>query len=475
MHGDDVKLDSLRRAEFATVGAAMAGEFEEVRKAGITAKTFYFPAPRRVFAVVEKLDAEGRAADELAVADVLAGEVLDGEQADEAVAQMGESYTSKALLPAFIEEVATGFRRREETREARGLIQALEDGDAGEIAAARARLVECSKAGAAGRGLVLVSDSELVARNSPAPVELVNGMLAVGELALLAAPAKAGKSWFLLQMAKAIASGGPFLGKETRQGAVVYVNSEVGEVAWERRSRFVNEAMGIDPPLLFHACTRGQEVTLSNIVEQLKSGMETAGLAKVAAIVIDPFYSLAGGIDENAAGEVAAVMLGLQKLAEEVGAAVIVAHHTGKGDAGSKGLFDRPRGSTAFGGSVDTFMSLTAARSGDGRMVLEVGRRHGPSLGKRMLQFEFPIWYDVGEAEPDTAGVGGVARKYTVESIMGAFALPDEIMSPAEIMERTGMGRTRTFELLKEGLAIGRLRKVEGGYGIAGEGVADDD
>lgn len=470
MHDSDAKLSTLRRAEYAVCGAAMAGELEDVRKAGITtAKTFYFPAPRRVFAVVEKLAAEGRAADELAVADELVGEVLDGEQADEVVCQMKDAFTTPVLLPAFVEEVVAGFRRREEAREAKGLIQALEDGNAGEIAAARSRLVECSKAGAVGRGLVLVPDGELTARNSPPPVELVEGLLSVGELALLAAPAKAGKSWFLLQMAKAIAAGVPFLGRVTRQGPVVYVNSEVGEQAWEGRSRFVNEAMGIDPPALFHACTRGQNVTLGNIVERLQGGMETAGLAEVGAIIIDPFYSLAGGVDENAAGEVAGVMLGLQRLAEEIGAAVIVAHHTGKGDAGSKSLFDRARGSSAFGGSVDVFMSLTA-RGGEGRMVLDVVRRNGRSPEPRTLQFDFPLWWDVGEAEPDAAGVVGAPRRYSVENIMGAFAVPGEELTVGEVMDRTGMGRSKAYELLKEAVASGQLRKTEEGYCKAGEG-----
>lgn len=463
----------LRRAEYAVCGAAMRDGLDEVRKAGIRRETFYFPAPRRVFAEVEKLAAEGKAADARAVGDALAGETLDGAPADEAVTEMDDAYTTKALLPAFVEEVVTGFRRREEVREAKGLIQALEDGNAGEIAAARARLAECSKAGAAGRGLVLVPDGELVARNSPPPVELVDGLLAVGELALLAAPAKSGKSWFLLQMAKAIAAGVPFLERATRQGPVVYVNSEVGEVAWEGRSRFVNEAMGIAPSYLFHACTRGQGVTLANIVERLKSGMDAAGLAEVGAIVIDPFYSLAGGVDENAAGEVAAVMLGLQRLAEEVGAAVIVAHHTGKGDAGSKGIFDRARGSSAFGGSVDVFMSLTA-RGGEGRMVLDVVRRNGRSPGPRTLQFDFPIWSDVGEAEPDTSGAVGAPRRYTVESIIGAFAVPGEIVTPGEIVERTGMGRSTAYTLLKEGVDRGKFHKVEGGYCRAGEEVGGD-
>lgn len=464
---------SLHRAEYAVCGAAMAGEFEEVRKAGITAKTFYFPAPRRVFGIVAERSAEGWAVDEMAVADALAGEVLDGEKADEVVSQMKDAFTTREKLSVFLEEVAGAFRWREEEREARGLIQALQDGNSGEIAAARSRLAECSKAGTARRGLVLVSDGDLTARNSPPPVELVEGLLAVGELALIAAPAKAGKSWFLLQMAKAMAAGVDFLGRPTRQGPVVYVNSEVGEQAWERRSRFVNEAMGIDPPALFHACTRGKEVTLSNLVEQLRGGIDAAGLAKVAAIVIDPFYSLAGGIDENAAGEVAAVMLGLQRLAEEIGAAVIVAHHTGKGDTGTRNLFDRARGSSAFGGSVDTYMSL-AERSGTAGIVLEVARRNGRAPEPRTLQFDFPLWLDAGEAEQETAGVGGVGRRFTVESIMEAFAVPGEIMTPGEVIDRTGIGRTKVFALLKEGVEAGKLRKVEGGYRRAGEGGDDE-
>ena len=466
--------DTLRRAEYAVCGAAMMDGLDEVRKAKIKPKTFYFPAARRVFAVIEELDAERKATDPAHVAIMLQDEILDGEQGDEVVSQMNEAYTTPTKLPEYISEVVSAYWRREQVREARGLIQALEDGNAGEIAAARARLAECSKAGTARRGLVLIPDEDLIARNTPPPVELVEGLLAVGELVLLTATAKTGKSWYLLQMAKAIASGVPFLGRATRQGEVVYVNSENGEVAWEGRTRNAGEAMGIQPTRrqLFHACTRGQGVTLANLVEDLKEGMEKEGLAKVAAIIIDPFYSLAGGLDENAAGEVAAVMLGLQRLAEESGAAVIVAHHTGKGEQGKKTIFDRARGSSAFGGSVDTFISLT--ESGGEGVREDVVRRNARSPAPRMLQLTPPLWSDLGEAPPEKPGTAGAPTLYTLETVLKLFTEEDEVITVKEIVEETGMSKTTAYELVKRATKAGQLVKEGGGYKKPNQGNEED-
>ena len=471
-NGNDQELRELRRAEYATCGAIMAGAMEEVKRRGITASSFYFPAPRRVFKTVERLATEGKAADAMAVADTLAGEVLDGAPVDEVVDDMNGAYTTSALLPAFCETVLGGKRRRDLTRAARALAEAAEGGDAEQIAAARGRLAEVEADGndGAGRGLVLVSDAELAARNTPPPAPVVVGLLDVGEVGLLSAPAKAGKSWFLLQMAKCVASGIPFLGRETRQGPAVYVNAEVGEEAWKRRSDAVNVALGIPPPPVYHASTRGQcGVTLATLPMVLKSALSAVKVARAALVVVDPFYALVGEkMDEDKADDVRRVFFDLQRLAVELGGAVMVAHHTGKGDAGTKSVNDRARGSSAFAGSPDAFFSLVPT-SEEGVVKLDGRRRNGMGPEPRALRWSYPLWEDVGTVESDAAVGAGAPRRFTVEKIVGAFAVEDEVLSVGEVVERTGMGRSTAFELLREAVACGKLRKVGGGYGLVGE------
>ena len=455
----------LRRAEYAVCGAAMAGDLNEADARGLTSQMFFFSAPRQVFSTIRKLAADKKAADAEAVMATLAGQSLDGTAAEDVVCEMSDAYTTVTMLPAFVEVVKTSWRRREEVAAAQELVRALEGGNAGAIGVARERLGKWAEEGAPLRGLGLVSEAALVARNSVPPVELVEGLIAVGELALLTAPAKAGKSWFLLQLAMSIAGGVPFIGRKTRAGPVVYVNTEVGEIAWEGRCRLMERELGVSPTIpLYHANTRGQDVTLTTLAARLRADLEINSLKEVAVVVVDPFYSLAGGIDENSAGEVAAVMLGLQKLAEETGAAIIVAHHTGKGDAGSKSLFDRARGSSAFGGSVDVYLSLTARA--EGRMVLDVMRRNARSPEPRKLVADFPLWRDDGEAEPDTGGRVGAPKKNTVEKLLEAFLEDDEILSPTIIAERTKMGRSTVYNLLQEAEGRGMLRKCEGGWMI---------
>ncbi len=461
----------LRRKEYAVVGASMDGQLSSILAAGVRPETFFFSEAGRVFKIVCGLNANGKTPDTETILSEFQGKKLDGRPADEVIVEMSESYPGLTFLPGYVGEVKSAWRRRGEILAAAELVQALKEGNKGAIAVARDRLAKWAEVDAPVRPLEIISCEELVARNSPPPPELVEGLVGVGELAMLAAPAKAGKSWFLLQLAMSVAGGVPFIGRPTRQGPVVYVNAEVGEVAWEYRCRRMAGALGIPPPAqLYTANTRGQEVSIANLSERLRATLAANGVGRVGAIVADPFYYLAAGLDENSAGEVSAAMKALQKLAEETGATVIVAHHTGKGDVGGRKSMDRPRGSSAFVGTVDTSLSLV--EGAEGRMRLEVNRRNGSSPGPRMLLQDFPLWVDDGEAvEVGVEGPGGRPRKYTVDTLMQCFKSLDERLRRVDFTGR-GVDRHAVDGLLAEAVKSGRLVREGDFYHLARQGDA---
>lgn len=395
--------EELKRAEYALCGRILAGDWAGVVAAGVEdSEQFFFPAAREVYKV-----AKANGGDAAAVFVALAGRELDGGNADDVLTAMEGAGDTSAAVEGYARVVLDAWRARGAQRAHVEIARAIESGNAEGLAYWRGELakVEDADVGGGGGGLVLVPDAELVARNSPPPEPVVEGLLNVGEVGLLTAPAKAGKSWFLLQLAKSVAAGVPFLGRATRQGPVVYVNAEVAEVAWEGRSRAVNEALDIPPPPVYHASTRGQKnVTLATLPTVLRRALRGARVERVALVIIDPFYALVDEkMDENNAGDVKAVMFAFQHLAVELGAAVMVAHHTGKGDVGAKSTGDRARGSSAFAGSPDAFFTLTPTGAPEEhRWKFDGRRRNGISPEPRTLQWAFPLWEDMGAAEPDS-------------------------------------------------------------------------
>jgi hypothetical protein len=450
---NEVEQKALRRAEYAVCGAVMNGKLEEVKGRGITFRSFYFPAPRRVFKMVERLASDGKATDALAVIDALVAEKedrLDGAPPDEAIFEMGDAYTTDALLPAFCETVEKGRKQRDERDAARRLASALEEGDAGEQEAARRRLVEVQANGQ--DGLVFVSDEALSAQPSIPPEPIVEGMIDRGEVGLLAAPAKFGKSFFLLQMAKCVGAGKPFLGRKTKRGWVVYVNAEVGKTAWKRRSDAVNEALKISHSQILHVSTRGnRNVTLATLPMQIKSLLKERNVKDVGLIVIDPFYALVGDkMDENNADDVKRVFFDLQRLAEELNCAVMVAHHTGKGKVELRASNDHARGSSAFVGSADSFFSLVP-HTEPGVVTFGGGRRNGDKPEQRHLQFLYPLWVDMGEAA--MSGKNGPGRRPTIDplDIPKAFPTPEAVLKRADFIKHfSGDGSSAVDRALKK-------------------------
>ncbi len=461
----------VRTAEYALCGRVLLGEWEAVVAAGVSdAEQFVLPETRAVWKVAQE-----HKGDAAAVYEAMDGQTLDDRPADKVLRKMEDDAVSGTLTDAYAKIVTDAWRKRGRVRAYEELAKAAGSDDAEAVSYWSGKLAEY-ETDAGGGGLALVSDVDLHALDVPPPVPVVEGLLDVGEVGLLTAPAKAGKSWFLLQMAKCVAAGVPFLGRTTRQGAVCYINAEVGADAWKRRSDAVTDALGIQPPPVYHASTRGQRnVTLLTLPVVLRKSLKAVGLERVALVIVDPFYALVDEkMDENNASDVKAVMFEFQRLAVELGAAVVVCHHTGKGDAGAKSAGDRARGSSAFAGSPDAFFTLTPTGTPEENLwKLDGRRRNGIGPEPRTLQFEFPLWRDIGPASGDIGPTS--AKRYTLADLQAAFTSDGEVLTVAEMVRRTGMGKSRVYELLKEAQTKPRPPIVREGDGFRLYNGAQDD
>lgn len=187
--------------------------------------------------------------------------------------------------------------------------------------------------------------------------ELIQGVLRKGHKLLLSGPSKAGKSYALIELCIAIAEGVPWLGFNCATGGVLYVNLELDRASCLHRFQEVYQAMGIQPrnPDAIDVWNlRGRSCPMDKLAPKL---IRRAVKKGYTAVIIDPIYKVITG-DENSADQMAAFCNQFDRIATELGCAVIYCHHHSKGSQGQKNSMDRASGSGVFSRDPDALLDM---------------------------------------------------------------------------------------------------------------------
>jgi hypothetical protein len=163
-------------------------------------------------------------------------------------------------------------------------------------------------------------------KEPPEPRWLLDGLAALGDVTLLSGPPGVGKSWVTMGLTCAIAMGwSEFLGRKVLgQGRVLYVDQEnPDDVIFQRLHKLGLDASGRSN--LRYLWNQGVRID-RNPDEFLEEALDYSP----TLILLDSLTRLHTQ-DENSAGSMSALFNeGIQPLARETGAAVILIHHTGK-------------------------------------------------------------------------------------------------------------------------------------------------
>lgn len=194
----------------------------------------------------------------------------------------------------------------------------------------------------------------------PLSPPLIAGVLRQGHKMLLAGPSKAGKSFALIELCIAIAEGIPWLGFACTQGRVLYVNLELDRASCLHRFADVYRGMGVNPMDMHPGHIdvwnlRGKSAPMDKLAPKL---IRRAAKKNYTAIVIDPIYKIITG-DENSADQMAAFCNQFDRVATELGCAVIYCHHHSKGAQGGKKSQDRASGSGVFARDPDAMLDMS--------------------------------------------------------------------------------------------------------------------
>ncbi len=226
--------------------------------------------------------------------------------------------------------------------------------------------------------------------DEPPPMadEVIHGILRRRHKMLLSGPPKAGKSYLLMELAIAVATGTQWCGWEVTQSKVLYVNLELDDASCKNRLHDLSVRTGLKPKRgdLMVWNLRGSSSPLAAISPKLVRRVKDMDLGM---IIIDPIYKVMMG-DENSATEMGKFCNQFDFIARTTGASIVYCHHHSKGDQGQKRAQDRASGSGVFARDPDAVIDLIElnatqddrdwfARRQEARDIREILDREKPS------------------------------------------------------------------------------------------------
>ena len=149
---------------------------------------------------------------------------------------------------------------------------------------------------------------------------IVDGLLPRG-LHIFAGPPKVGKSWLLLQLALAVASGNPFWGLRTEQGTVLSLCLEDNYARLQQRISELTD----EPPDTLHLTVLSKSLD-DGLCDQLEAFLQEHEDTNL--IVIDTLQKIRGceGDGNLYASDYQDIGM-LKRIADEYGIAVVLVHH----------------------------------------------------------------------------------------------------------------------------------------------------
>lgn len=190
------------------------------------------------------------------------------------------------------------------------------------------------------------------------PEPLIDNVLRRGQKMIISGASKTSKSFALIQLALAIASGGDWMGFHCKRGHVCYVNLEIESTSFLYRVNDIMRAKGISKESVAGNLDiwqmRGHGQTLDKLEKSLIKRLKH----NFTVFIIDPIYKVITG-DENSASEMSNFVGIFDRICRETGAAAVYAHHFTKGASGGKASIDRASGSGVFARDPDAILTLT--------------------------------------------------------------------------------------------------------------------
>lgn len=207
--------------------------------------------------------------------------------------------------------------------------------------------------------------SEYIMNTPMKPIEYcVDGLISQGLFVLAGAP-KVGKSWLALDMCLSIAKGEKVLGKETLCGHAVYLSLEDSLIRLQNRLYELTD----EPSDNLNFAIMAESIS-NGLPEQIEYCRKRFDDLKI--VVIDTLQKVRNESESSYSSDYKELSV-LKSLADKLGIAIVLVHHTRKCSDGDP--FNMISGSTGLSGCVDGSMVLIESKRGSRKAKLYcVGR-----------------------------------------------------------------------------------------------------
>jgi KaiC/GvpD/RAD55 family RecA-like ATPase len=234
--------------------------------------------------------------------------------------------------------------------------------------------------------VVWLADAQL----PPGSPAIVKGLIEQKTLAVIYGESGSGKTFFSIDLVFHIVQGIPWRSRKVKPVLVAYVAAEAGTSILKRFLAVRDNKLGdVAEPGPLAILTRGpnllDDLDVAALLEQLKALSAQAGLS-LGVVVFDTLSRSIPGGDENLSADMTRLVHVADRIREELGAATVLVHHTGKDRA--KG----PRGHSALFSAADTVVCVA-----DGVATVE-------KLRDGVAGQQFPFKLEVVNLGTDTDG-----------------------------------------------------------------------
>ncbi|MCB1130168.1 MAG: AAA family ATPase [Verrucomicrobiae bacterium] len=192
-------------------------------------------------------------------------------------------------------------------------------------------------------------------------MDFVEDLFTLGGASVVYGPSNAGKTFWIVDLGVAVASGRPFRDEmEVDQGAVIYVALE-GSHGAKNRIEALRRSGKLEPGIPFYLVFDPVSLLEPGHAERLAETVAKVAAESghtVALVIIDTMARAMAGGDENKGEDMTLAVQAIDAVRAATGAHVCVVHHCGKDQA--RGA----RGHSSLRAAVDTEIEITKLDSG---------------------------------------------------------------------------------------------------------------
>ncbi|MGO1592335.1 AAA family ATPase [Ancrocorticia sp.] len=282
----------------------------------------------------------------------------------------------------------------------------------------------------------------------------VPGLIAEG-MGFVIGPPKLGKSWFVLGIGLAVASGGKALGKIPVQARpVLYAALEDGNRRMQSRARSLTGGEGI--PERFEYFTSA--VDPADVYQTIEAWLNTheGGL-----VMLDTLGKVlhSAGPGQSAYERDYAVGAYLKAIADRhPGSALLVVHHSRK--MGSSDFMDATSGTNGLNGAADYTIVLERSRGDNGALIKVTGR--DVTENEYAANMAEGSWYLTGDDLAESASMAQTERATKslgddAATVYEYVAAHSEGVSPSQVATLMGWPNDKAGKYLKRLFEQGRI------------------